>query len=121
VPIRQTGAGQLLAAAPEAALTSLAAEFSGGIAIVSIASVTESGLVAPAIAGVLGMRDDGDSDLFEQLVRRIGGRHLLLVLGTFEHLTRAAPMVSLLLSNMPGPTVIVTSRAIRRVVVLSAT
>ena len=93
----------------------LAAEFTGGVAFVPLAAVGDADLVLPAIASALRVRDDGDSDLVDQLVRRVGGRRLLLILDTFEHVTGAAPVVSRLLASIPSLTVVVTSRAVLNV------
>ena len=98
-----------------AVVSDLASEFSGGVSVAALGSVDGADLLLPAVASAVGVRDDGHTDLVDQIGRRVGGRRLLLVLDTFEHITAAAPAVSLLLSSVPSLIILVTSRAVLNV------
>ena len=71
--------------------------------------------VLPAIARELGVRDTGDRALSEQLGIARAGRRDLIVLDNFEQVLDAAPDVVTLLTDLPGATFLVTSRARLRV------
>lgn len=89
----------------------LAGHFADGAAFVSLAPVTDAGLVASTIAQALGIRDPGDRQVVDSLKLWLGQRQLLLVLDNFEQILPAAPLVGELLGSFPGLTVLVTSRA----------
>lgn len=83
--------------------------FADGAVFVSLAPVTEPGLIQAAIATALPLRgpisDEAIAAFFE-------ARHALLILDNFEHLLEGAPAVTALLMRCPGLHVIVTSRSI---------
>lgn len=79
----------------------LAEEFTDGVCFVSLASVTDPGLVVPVMSQALGLLEADQAD----------GRDALVVLDNFEHLSVAAAGVADFLSHSPGPTLLVTSRA----------
>ncbi len=85
-------------------------EFADGIAFVSLAPITDSALVLPAIAQALGVREAGEEPLVDRLKGLLRGRRLLLILDNFEHVVAAAPLVADVLAACPGVTVLVTSR-----------
>jgi predicted ATPase/DNA-binding SARP family transcriptional activator/class 3 adenylate cyclase len=80
------------------------AELRAEAVFVELASVGEPALVRSAIAGELGLKDEG------ALVDWLRSRDLLLVLDNFEHLLDAAPVVPALLAAAPGLHVLATSR-----------
>jgi len=73
-----------------------------GVWWVSLAAVSEPGLVVPAIAAAVGGAED--------IAAYLGGRSLLLVLDNVEQVIDAAPAIGGLLSSAPGSAAIVTSR-----------
>jgi predicted ATPase/DNA-binding CsgD family transcriptional regulator len=111
-----TGAGGVgktrvaLAAAEE-----LGQSFAAGLAFVDLAASSRHEDVLPAIARVLGVRDDGDLPLMERLANALHDRDALLILDNFEHVLPAAPLVPHLLRAAPRVTVLVTSRSALRV------
>lgn len=88
----------------------LSAAFDDGAYFVSLAPITEPGLVLNAIAGAIDVNASGSQPLIETLRQVLGPSHVLLVLDNFEHLLPAATQVSDLLSNAPRLTVLATSR-----------
>ena len=82
---------------------------------VSLEHVRDPEDVLPAIARELGVRDAGDRPLSEQLGVARAGRRDLIVLDNFEQVLDAAPDVVTLLTDLPGATFLVTSRARLRV------
>lgn len=94
-----------------AVATAVATEFADGVAFVSLAQITDPNLVAPTVASALGIRDgDMGADL-TRVAALLRGRHLLLVLDTFEQVSDAASMLVDLLGAVPGVKALVTSRA----------
>jgi predicted ATPase/DNA-binding SARP family transcriptional activator len=71
---------------------------------VSLAPVTELGLLRSVIADALGLKDE------TKLEEWLRPRDLLLVLDNFEHLVAATPVVAELLTAAPGLQVLATSR-----------
>ena len=72
---------------------------------------SDADLVATTIVGALGLVERPDRGSLEVLVASLRGRRALVVLDNFEHLLDAAPMLSELLADAPGLTLLVTSRA----------
>jgi predicted ATPase/transcriptional regulator with XRE-family HTH domain len=95
----------------EAAMARLTA-YPDGIFWVSLASLSDSALVAPSIAAVLGITDTGEHSPLETLKRALRNKRLLLVPDNFEHLVDAAPLIGDLLRSCPSLQILVTSRAI---------
>ena len=83
--------------------------FPDGVWFVDLSVLEDPALVPSAIAGVLGVREEG-SALTARLASLLGGKRLLLVLDNFERVVEATPMVSDLLSRVPGLKVLATSR-----------
>ncbi len=81
---------------------------------VPLAPLADVGLVAAAVAQVLGAREAAGLPLAAALSEFLGDKRLLLVLDNFEHLLGAAPLVAELLAVGPGVTALVTSRAVLR-------
>ena len=93
----------------------LRGRFADGVAVVPLAPIDDSNLVAATIAQTLGIREHGDWTVTESLEAWLGQRQLLLVLDNFEQVVAAAPLVSDLVSACPRITVLVTSRTPLRV------
>jgi non-specific serine/threonine protein kinase len=77
---------------------------------VPLDSLREPGLVIPAIAQVLGLREMGGRSLRVRLTEYLHPRRVLLVLDNFEHVMAAAPEVASLLTVCPRLTLLITSR-----------
>jgi predicted ATPase/DNA-binding XRE family transcriptional regulator len=88
-----------------------AARFPDGVAFVSLAALTDPGLVSSAIASTLGITETAGRSILETLTDQLGKQWSLLVLDNFEHLLPAALAVSELLASCPGLEILVTSRA----------
>lgn len=91
--------------------------FTAGVYFVSLAPITDPGLVLPTIAHTLGVQpvlERGARTLVEELSGRLAGQ-CLLALDNFEQITAAAPQLSELLAACPGLKILVTSRASLRV------
>ena len=82
---------------------------------ISLAPISDPGLVVAVIAQSLGLRETGNRPLLDILKRFLHDRHLLLVLDNFEQLLQAAPLVAELLSSGRRLKILVTSRALLRV------
>ncbi|WP_395242832.1 DUF4062 domain-containing protein [Agromyces sp. MMS24-K17] len=97
-----------------AAAREVEAAFPDGVVFVDLAPVLDSGLVIPAIADALGIRDHGDRPLSEKLVAALGRRDLLLVLDNIEQVVDAAPELVAVL-GASSTAVLGTSRILLRV------
>jgi predicted ATPase/DNA-binding NarL/FixJ family response regulator len=100
-----------------AVVAEVAADFDGGVHLVSLAAIHDPGLVVPVIARALGVYETRDQPLVDQLVRALGSRAALLVLDSVERVAEAAPLLTDLLAACPNLKILVTSR---RVLHLSA-
>jgi predicted ATPase/class 3 adenylate cyclase len=89
--------------------------FPDGAFFVELAPITDTALVASAIASALSIREAADSPLTETLRAELRDRHMLLVLDNFEQVADAAPLVTELLKGAPRLRVLVTSRAVLHV------
>ncbi len=88
----------------------LGAELRDGALFADLAPLTDTELVAPAIAEVVGAQED-ERPVVEAVAEHIGPRRLLLVLDNFERLLPASPVVAELLAAAPRLLVLATSRA----------
>jgi predicted ATPase/class 3 adenylate cyclase len=88
--------------------------YSNGVWFVDLSPIADPGLVAPAIAQALGVREAERQPLVETLTAYVRDKRLLLVLDNFEQVVEAAPLVRDLLVACPRLTVLVTSRAVLR-------
>ena len=112
-----TGAGGIGKTTLALALaTEIGADFAGGVCFASLAALTHADLVAPTIARAAGVVETGDTPVLEPLAAALCRTETLLVLDNFEHVLAAAPFVSDLLARCPRLKVLVTSRALLRVV-----
>jgi predicted ATPase/DNA-binding SARP family transcriptional activator/Tfp pilus assembly protein PilF len=94
---------------------SLIDQFEDGVFFVALAAIRDPALVGPTIAHTLGVRESQGKSSIESLTEYIRDRQLLLVLDNFEHLTKAAPLVTELLSAASHTKVLVTSRVLLHV------
>jgi predicted ATPase/DNA-binding SARP family transcriptional activator len=85
-----------------------------GACFVSLAGLSDPGLVPRAIADTLGLADV-DGDPLAAVMAYLADRDLLLVLDNFEHLGDAAPLLGELVAAAPATSVLVTSRTVLRV------
>jgi predicted ATPase/DNA-binding CsgD family transcriptional regulator len=84
--------------------------FRDGVYFVSLASLSNPGLVMNAIAGAIGAAEMRGQPFIETLKHLLRDRHMLLILDNFEHLLPAATQVSELLAAAPNLKVLATSR-----------
>ena len=85
-------------------------EFEHGAFFVALASITDAGLVMPAVAEILGLREAGGRTLVEQVTEHVRDRELLLVLDNLEQVVESAGDIGQLLSAAERLRVIATSR-----------
>ena len=89
----------------------LASERADTVAFVPLAGVTDPTLVVPAIAQTLRVKDVSDTPPLAQLITFLRAKELLLVLDNCEQVPEAAAEIGELLVQVPGLTVLATSRA----------
>jgi len=88
----------------------------GDVWMVELASLTDPGLVATAVAGALELKLDDGKISPDSVARAIGRRKLLLVLDNCEHLIdSAARFAETLVRLCPRATVLATSREVLRI------
>ena len=88
--------------------------FPGGTHFIPLASLKDSGLIAPVIVQTLGIGEAGTRSSLEILKENLqesSRTPMLLLLDNFEQLIQAAPIVSELLATSPNLKILVTSRA----------
>ena len=90
-------------------------DFADGVFFVPLAAVSDSSLVASAIAKTLGVKETSDKDLVENLKHYLTDKQMLLVLDNFEQALAAAPLVIELLGSAAELKILVTSRAVLHV------
>ncbi|POM23786.1 putative HTH-type transcriptional regulator [Actinomadura rubteroloni] len=82
-----------------------------GVCFVDLAPLREPSLLAPALAGALGLPDPNAGTVLDVLVEFLAERRTLLVLDTCEHLVDACALLAeVLLRNAPGLHILATSR-----------
>jgi predicted ATPase/class 3 adenylate cyclase len=84
--------------------------FADGVFFVPLAALDDPALVPVAVAGALGIREEGAQPLAERLREFLAAKRLLLVVDNVEHLVEAAPELGRLLENAPDLTLLATSR-----------
>ncbi len=87
-----------------------AGAFADGVCFVDLAPLSDHMLVAKAIAGALGVLEHPEEPLLDTLKRALAQRELLLLIDNYEHLIKAASVVSELLAAAPRLKALVTSR-----------
>lgn len=85
--------------------------FPAGVFFVSLASLTDPGLVPATIARTLGVAESGGQPIAEILVEYLRDKRMLLILDNFEHLLDACAIVGDLLTACKELKALVTSRA----------
>src|SRR5215207_4510272 len=93
----------------------LASTFADGVQFVSLAPLTDPGLVDATVAQALSIREAGEDPLRMRLVASLRDRCLLLILDNFEQVLEAAPLVTELLVSCPQLRALVTSRTLQGV------
>ena len=89
----------------------LVAAFPDGVWFVELAALIDAGLIARAIANVLGARSEGDTSPVSLIEGRLREQRVLLVLDNCEHvIDEAAKLVQTLLRALPELHVLATSR-----------
>lgn len=87
-----------------------------GVWWVELAPLREAGQLAPAVAAVLGVKEEPGQDITEALLRFVRDRQLLLVLDNCEQvLAGTAALAKALLQAGPGVTLAASSRELLRV------
>jgi predicted ATPase len=85
--------------------------FRDGAWFVELAGISDSALVAQTVADALGIREDPNVSVSEQLLHSLAHKQLLVVLDNSEHLLSDVATLALrLLQACPGVRVVVTSR-----------
>ncbi|EFH89134.1 LuxR C-terminal-related transcriptional regulator [Ktedonobacter racemifer] len=87
-----------------------ASAYADGVCFVDLTPLSDYTLVAKAIASVLGVVERPMEPLPDTLKRALAQRELLLLIDNFEHVIKAAPLVSKLLTASSRLKVLVTSR-----------
>mgnify|MGYP005842827205 CR=1 FL=1 len=85
-----------------------AAHFKDGIFVVPLASIQDGKLLHTILAEALKL--PGSPDSRRQLLDYLSGKHMLLMLDNFEHLTQAAHLLVEILQETRGIKLLVTSR-----------
>jgi predicted ATPase/DNA-binding CsgD family transcriptional regulator len=85
-------------------------DFPDGVAFVPLAAIDDAKLVLPAIARSLGLRDEGDRSLANQLAWALRDQRRLLVLDNVEQVLAAGLAIGELAGACPDLKVLVTSR-----------
>lgn len=93
----------------------LASEFARGVCVVSLAVLSDPGLVTSEIARALGIRYPPHRSALESLKVALHDSELLLMLDNFEQVVNAAPRIADLLVACSGLKVLATSRASLRI------
>jgi predicted ATPase/class 3 adenylate cyclase len=88
--------------------------FEHGVYLVSLAPISDSGLVVSTIAHALGMHENPGQPLIESLKEYIIDKQLLLLIDNFEQVIGAAPLVAELVKAAPRLKVLITSRELLR-------
>src|SRR4051794_16479373 len=89
-----------------------ASRFPDGVWYVDLVPVTDGAMVAPALAGVLGLREQPGQPAEETVLSWMTEREAMLVLDNCEHLVDAVVVLTeRLLTACPRVTVLATSRA----------
>lgn len=85
-------------------------DFADGVFFVSLAPLADPSLIPSAIADVLSIKEEGETELVQSLSEHLADKHLLLVLDNFEHLLDAAGVVANLLDGCRDLHILLTSR-----------
>ncbi|HEY1016044.1 MAG TPA: tetratricopeptide repeat protein [Herpetosiphonaceae bacterium] len=94
---------------------SLLDDFADGVWLVAMETVTQPALVVSVLASTLGVKEVRDIPLQQTLMEYLQPRRMLLVIDSFEHLVAAAPVLTALVAQAPGVTLLVTTRVLLQV------
>jgi predicted ATPase/class 3 adenylate cyclase len=86
-------------------------DFTDGVFFVPLEPIRDPMLVAPRIAGAVGVAEGSARPVADTLADWLRDKAMLLVLDNFEQVVSAAPIVADLLRNAPRIKIVVTSRA----------
>jgi len=89
--------------------------FTDGAWFVPLEEITDPDLVPPAIARVMGVKEDPARPQIETLTEALSQRRALIVLDNFEQVVGAAGHVNRLLRDAPAPRVLCSSREALRI------
>jgi predicted ATPase/DNA-binding CsgD family transcriptional regulator len=89
--------------------------FPDGVRFVSLAPITDPGLVLSEVARVLDVSEAGDRPLSSLVINALRTERSLMIVDNFEQVVEAAPLLTDLLTHCPTLTIIVTSRSVLRV------
>jgi predicted ATPase/class 3 adenylate cyclase len=89
--------------------------FKDGVFLVDLAPLADAELVMPTVASVLGVPPVPGRSVVDSLVTALGGKELLLVLDTFEHVVAAAQEVAALAASTDRLRILATSRTLLRI------
>jgi predicted ATPase/DNA-binding CsgD family transcriptional regulator len=92
--------------------TVLLDDFADGVSFVSLAPISDPGLVIPTIAQTFDLKETAAQPLLDLLKAFLQDKRLLLVLDNFEQVLPAAPQLTDLLAFCPDLKLLVTSRAV---------
>ena|SRR5258707_415554 len=84
--------------------------FGDGVFFVALAPISDSALIVPTMAQILGLKDVSDQQPLVSLLTYLYNKHLLLVLDNFKHVAPAASLLAELLETCPRLKLLVTSR-----------
>jgi len=92
----------------------LGAQFADGVSFISLSTLSDPSLLIASVARSFDLLESSSRPLVESLLEYLHPRKVLLVLDGFEGVLPAAPVVSELLSQAPGLQILITSRAVLR-------
>jgi hypothetical protein len=90
-------------------------DFADGAYFVSLAPLSDPGLVLPTITQTFGLRERADHPPIKLLQAYLRDKRLLLFLDNFEQVVTAAPLLVELVRTCPHLKILVTSRTLLRV------
>jgi predicted ATPase/transcriptional regulator with XRE-family HTH domain len=93
-----------------AVMARLQHHYADGVVFVALAAITESTLMAAAIATMVGCSDAGPKPPKARLIEFLRRKTMLLVLDNLEQIREAAPLIADLIVECPGLCVLATSR-----------
>src|SRR5258708_30828565 len=85
--------------------------FPDGTVFVSLAPIADPELVPGLVAAAFDVSVGDPRSVVAAIAARVGGHTLLLVVDNFEHVLRAAPLITALLAECPALSVLATSRS----------
>lgn len=88
----------------------LAPDFADGVVYVPLAAIRDAALVPGVVAQTLGLHEQADASIAEQVRAYLRPKHLLLVLDNLEQVMDCTSFVAGLLEQCPRLSVLVTSR-----------